>query len=309
MSNPMIHAWLADELDEEGLRRLEEWLREDSSHRREFVYAVSLQEELRAAYRPRETVRRMSLLPAARIEWFRFMGLAATLVLCAMILFWNDEPGTNAPSSTNPFPSVVVSNKIDRPIPESNPDGGPSPKNTVSPRRIEVVSGDVVVNNPAAQRPVPIRAPYGNWTRGTGQGAVAGEKGGVVRWGADLELRLGPRAVVRFEPDVAKDPSGPVRTVNLDQGELRVLRPVEQRPSPAPVARLSETVEVATRFGRIVAEDADFTVTCLSGQPSDTDEVTVSVSNGVVRIRNSAGERIVPAGETVRISNPVRDGK
>jgi ferric-dicitrate binding protein FerR (iron transport regulator) len=281
MSRELIHAWLDGEIDEDGAMILESWLRADPAHRREFLQAVALDEDLRSAYRHRQPVRFESPAPSPLWEWLQFLrrgwipitGLAAVIVLVSLVgikspppdkASWQWTAGTEQPVAPMPAPVLMAANEP-----------------------VRVLRGDLQVESVRADRA---------W--GAGAAVKSGATSGSVRWGGDIELDLEPNTELLLaaqQPGQEPSPVAVERGITLTKGRVRV-RCLSGETAQEPTAT-KRVVQVVTPAGRILAGKAEFVVASLSA-PFGT-EVTVTVVSGQVRVVQPKSQQTVRAGETV----------
>jgi ferric-dicitrate binding protein FerR (iron transport regulator) len=286
MSRELIHAWLDGEIDEDGAMRLESWLRVDSSHRREFLQAVALEEDLRSAYRQRQPMRFESPAPSPLREWLQFMrrgwipitGLAAVIVLVRLVGIESPPPegaafqwqaGTEQPVDPTPAPLLMAAKEP-----------------------VRVLRGDLQVESVPADS-----------ARQAGAAVKSGETSGLVRWGDDLELDLEPNTgllLTAHQPGQEPSPVAVDRAITLAKGRVRV-RCLTEEMAQEPTAT-TRVVQVVTPAGRILAGNAEFVVAS-SSAPFGT-AVTVTVASGQVRVVQPKSQQTVRAGETVVFKVP-----
>jgi hypothetical protein len=290
MSRELIDVWLDGEIDEADRSKLETWLQEDPSHRREFLEAVTMEEELRLAYRQRQPVLLEEPSSAWR-EWLSFMrrgwvpltGLAAVILLVNLVGLdqhpadnprqWQWRAGAEHPFDPTARPMLVAANK-----PVTILRGAP---------QLKAVEND----DPKA----------------TAATVTTAKTGGAVRWGNYLELELEPNTGELLAASELREQPYKLAVqgvVNLQNGRVRI-KQLPSEPSQDPTATC-EAVEVVTAAGRIVAVDADFVVARMSA-PSGT-EITVTVKEGEVKVLQAyQGQTLrVRAGETLRLPAKAR---
>ena len=359
MSRERIHAWLDGEMDEAGRADFEAWLREDPAHRREFLHAVALVEDLRSAYRQREA----PPLPARPAfgelwRWFRpgvwvpAGGLAAALLVCVFVYFQTRQPPPRQPqqSASSKPAELALQRQTPAPAPAAAPPAAPARARAAAPvSKAEPPKAELARHHPAAPAPdeggqiqnpepkkVDSKAAYkaGEFAQyqititggdlavtaqdtSDGRQIKAGDKGGSLRWGTDLDLQVNPRSSLRLVAAAAADKwiGSSRRMIQLDNGQVRVRR-LTQRPArrvePTDEAPTSTPVEVVTAAGRIVADNAEFEVgyVTTAAPIGTTTNVRVAVVSGQVRITSGpeakTEEKTVRAGETINLPMPVK---
>ena len=315
MSATVVDAWLDGELDAGELPQLETWLREDPAHARDLLHAAALQEDLRAAYRQRAAVLPVPARSAVGelwhwlrpSVWMPVGGVAAALLLCALLYLQQHGP--------QPKPVQVASRPT--PVHPVNPfekpptyEQGQFVDKPADKEGITVISGDLATKT--GRKELSPSEQNSGWTYQQSVTEVqAGDTGGSLRWGADLNLQVNPRSSLRLVAFAGTDRRpGSRRVVQLDSGQVRVRRLTErpQRPVDPTGEPMFAPVEVVTAAGRIVADNAEFEVGYATAHApfGKTTAVRVAVVSGQVRVPSGPEEKTLRAGETVNLPVPAR---
>jgi hypothetical protein len=225
----MVDAWLDGELSGEELPRLESWLREDPAHARELLHAAALEADLRAAYRPREAVAVPSRSAIRDLwHWFRpglwvpVGGLAAALLVCALIYFQTHQPppkqvamnpARSYPASDDPFRKAdraTRTTKNDAKLAQEKTEGKPADAAITVTTPPPPAAAPPLPPSKPSRKPAgaPITVTAGDLTvialaESDARQVRAGDKGGSLRWGDDWDVQVEPHSRLRL---VASDP-------------------------------------------------------------------------------------------------------
>lgn len=278
MSVEQIEAWLDGDLPPAEQEDWESWISEDEEHCLQLLQEAALQEELRLLHRQPRTLiwpvdepvepRGEQRVVSTRPRWPVFFGIAASLLVAATLAVWQW-----------PDPVVDPNGVANRPMP-LNPDD-PSSSRSGEPRAITVVQGPVRL--PARQ--------YSDLSDPALTIAEIDDGNGLVQWGDDLQLALGPKTRILLASTTDRANGG---TITLQRGSVEIRPMVSQEPTSVVFP-----LKVVTEAGDILARGSRLTVAVVQDPAGKS--VSVSVASGEATVQ---GNRAME-GQTILVGEPV----